>query len=519
MPLALQALLPPIILLFASALVRLRPRHPANGWIAFGATAGAAGVAMIELLYLSPGEHADVPYLTTFPYADVAIRLDGLSLAFVTVTLAVAALLMLARLQMRGDRREPWLGWLLTSAAAGGVIMADNLLLVYVVLQLLTLAWSGALDETARRRRGLRLSLQIADIGLLLAAASAIQSVGTSAFSGVPSDTFGTATFLLVLAPVVIRVGALVWGLSGPAASVVFEPAIAWVAPAGYLLLRLLALMGGQLPDQRIAVALFAGGALMAVGLAALAPWWRAGSRLPALLLSTQAAIALALSGGGDPLMTVASTWLFLMLIPLAGLLSISLPRESAAHPLSRVQLAIIPSSVAFVGVWLGGLALGDRGLLLATVPFGAAAVLGLIAVSSDLRVARSIRLDVATVWAGALLLLAALPIVAIKPLVLPAAATVRPVPGGTMVASLLGIRTAAGSWPALMVSLVTAALLGLAFWRLGGVLPLRLRRRAPRRPGLSWRIPSRLPAVPEWSRLALWGAFFAVVGLVALRP
>src|SRR5690242_14779554 len=99
MPLALQALLPPIVLLAAAVMVRLRPRDPANGWIAFGATSGAAGLALIELLRLSPGEHVDVPYLTTFPYADVAIRLDGLSLAFAAVTLATAALLMLARLR------------------------------------------------------------------------------------------------------------------------------------------------------------------------------------------------------------------------------------------------------------------------------------------------------------------------------------------------------------------------------------------------------------------------------------
>src|SRR5438552_2822718 len=154
MPLALQALLAPLVLLAAAAMVRMRPRNPANGWIAFGATAVAAGIALVELLRLAPGEHVDVPYLTTFPYADLAIRMDGLSLAFAAVTLTTAALLMLARQRVRGDRREPWLGWLLTSAAAGAVIMADNLLLVYVALQVLTLAWSGALDEAAPRRGG-----------------------------------------------------------------------------------------------------------------------------------------------------------------------------------------------------------------------------------------------------------------------------------------------------------------------------------------------------------------------------
>src|SRR6202171_3014410 len=231
MALALQALLPFIALLGAAAIVRQRPRSPGNGWIAAAATGLAGVIALVELLRLSSGEHVDVPYLTTFPYADLAIRLDGLSLAFATTTLITAALLILARQTLRGDRRDPWAAWVLTSAATCAVILADNLLLVYIALQLLTLAWSGALDEASPRRRRLRLVVQIADIGLLLAAASAIQSVGTSAFSGVPSDTFGLATFVLVLVPVVVRVGALtvIWG--GPTAAVAFEPASAWLGP------------------------------------------------------------------------------------------------------------------------------------------------------------------------------------------------------------------------------------------------------------------------------------------------
>src|ERR1700737_4042488 len=144
MPLAAQALLPFLALLGAAAIIPRRPRRKSNGWIAAAATGTAGIIAMVELLRLAPGEHVDVPYLTTFPYADLAIRLDGLSLAFATITLITAALLMLARQQVPGDRREPWLGWLLTSAAVCAVIMADNLLLVYVGLQLLTLAWSGA---------------------------------------------------------------------------------------------------------------------------------------------------------------------------------------------------------------------------------------------------------------------------------------------------------------------------------------------------------------------------------------
>src|SRR5207302_2588469 len=152
---------------------------------------------------------------------------------------------------------------------------------------------------------GLRLSVQVADIGLLLAAASAIQSVGTSAFSGVPSDTFGLATFLLVLLPVLVRVGALAVVSGGPQAPIAFEPAIAWVAPAGYLLLRLLALMGGRLPDRPTAVALFGVGVLGALLLAGLALTERSGARLAGLLLAAQAGLAPALSTGDQPPMTV----------------------------------------------------------------------------------------------------------------------------------------------------------------------------------------------------------------------
>src|SRR5881275_3060344 len=344
MPLAAQALLPFLALLGAAVIVRRRPRRASNGWISVAATGLAGITAMVELVRLAPGEHVDVPYLTTFPYADLAIRLDGLSLAFASVTLITAALLMLARLRLHGDRRDPWLGWLLTAAATCAVIFAHNLLLVYIALQLLTLAWTGALDETARRRRGLRLSVQVADIGLLLAAASAIQSVGTSGFSGVPSDTFALPAFVLVLLPV----AALAVTAGGPQATVAFEPAIVWVAPAGYLLMRMLALMGGRLPDRPTAVVLFAAATLVALAMAALALLERSAARRVALLLVAHAALALALSTGADPLMTVACTWLWLLLVPLAGLASVRVGAGSLPEALTLVNLAMIPGSPTF---------------------------------------------------------------------------------------------------------------------------------------------------------------------------
>jgi len=520
MPLALQALLPFIALLGAAAIVQLRPRRQGNGWMAVGATALAGIIALVELLRLAPGEHVDVPYLTTFPYADLSIRLDGLSLAFASVTLITATTLMLVRQRTRGDRRDPWAGWLLTSAATCAMILADNLLLVYIALQLLTLAWSGALDEASPRRRGLRLAVQVADIGLLLAAASAIQSVGTSAYSGVPSDTFGLATFVLVLLPVVVRIGALTVPWGGPKATVAFEPAIAWLAPAGYLLLRLLALMGGRLPDRTTAVVLFSLGVIGALVLAGIAVFERAIPRVAGLLLAAQAGLALALSTGDQALMTVASTWLWLLLVPLAGLAGVR-PRDgSAPEALTLLSLAMVPGSLAFVGLWLGGLALNARGLLFAMIPVGLVVLASIIAALGHVTVRRPRDLDVAAAWAGALVLVAAFPIVAIGTLVVPAAATVRLVPRGMISVSPFGLVTGFGSWPALAVSVVFAIVLGLAGWRLHGRLPLRARGARRRRvyPSL---LPERLrlPGLPTWSHVVLWGAFAAVVGVVAVRP
>jgi hypothetical protein len=519
MPLALQALLPFAALLGAAAIVRLRPRARGNGWIASIATFAAGLITLIELLRLAPGERVDAPYLTTFPYADLAIRLDGLSLAFATVTLITAALLMLARLPVRGDRRDPWFSWLLTSAAACAVIFANNLLLVYVALQVLTLAWSGAVDETAPRRRTLRLTVQITDIGLLLAAAGAIQSVGTSAFTGVPSDTFGLAAFLLVLAPVVARIFAIAWVSGASQTAVAFEPAIAWVAPAGYLLLRLLSLMGGRLPDRTTAVVLFGGAAIAAAVLAALALWDRLALPAAGLLLAAQAALALAFSAGNDPLFTVASTWLWLLLVPLAGLASVRVVAGSTAQFLTLVNLAMIPATTAFLGLWLGRAALDALGLPVGLIPVGLALALSVAAALSRVSSPRRAALDLPTAWGGALLLVGAFPFVVMAPIVIAAAATVRSVPAGTVVTGPLGVSTANGRWPALAVSVVVAAVVALAAWWAGRRLPLRPRR-APRAARVRWPVlPLRRPTLPGWSQLVLWGIFVVIAGVAFARP
>ncbi len=511
MPLAVQALLPLVVLLAGAALVRLRLRRAENGWVAVTATAAAAIIALIELLRLAPGEHVDVPYLTTFPFADLVIRLDGLSLAFIAVTLGTAALLMLVRLQDRADRRNPWMGWLLTGAAVCAVIMAGNLLLLYILLQVLTLAWSGALDETARRRRAIRLALQFGDVGLLLAAAGAIQSVGTSSFSGVPSDTFGLASFSLMLIPVLVRLAALALGAGR--ASVSFGPAIAWLAPAAYVLLRILALMGGRLPDRPSAVVLFGGAALAAIVLGGAAVWARTISEATALLVAAQAAIALALSSGSEPLLTIACTWLWLLLIPVAGLAS------GRGEPLTLVLLTALPGTVAFVGVWLAGLGLNAAGLLAGVIPVGLSVLVCAIAGLRLTRVPRSWAVNASAIWAAALLVIAAFPILAMNPLVIPAASTVRLVPRGTVSASPLGLTTAFGIWPALVVSLMALIALGLLGWLIGPeskLMPLEL----PARARHWFRLPAGrpLPAFPGWTQYVPWIGLVIVIGIASLR-
>jgi len=517
MPLGVQALLPFLALLVAAAVAHRRPRRPENGWIAAGATTVAAVIALVELVRLAPGERVDVPYLTAFPYADLAIRLDALSLSFATMTLATAALLMLARLRMPGDRRDPWVSWLLTSVAVLAVIMAHNLLLVYIALQLLTLAWSGTLDEAAPRQRALRLAIQVADLGLLLAAASAIQSVGTSAFSGVPSDTFGAAAFLLALLPVLVRVAALAWPTRGSIAPVAFEPAVAWAAPAGYLMVRLVAVMGGRLPGRPLEAVIFGGALLLGAAAAVRAFWERPGPRLVAFLLAAQAAVALALIASSSPLPLVASVWLWLQLIPLAGLCSVRLRRNSLAGAVALFALSMLPGSAAFIGLWIRGVGLIANGFALALTPIGAVVLLAAVAALSRIEKVDRIRVDVPTAWAAALVALADVPFLLLGPVVIPTAQAVRPVPAGTVLMSPLGFTAGGTPWPALLAAVLALGVLVALVRTDLGHLP-----RMPARFRLAMRYPAappRLSISPRWSTRALWSAFIAVVALAVLRP
>ena len=177
----------------------------------------------------------------------------------------------------------------------------------------------------------------------------------------------------------------------------------------------------------------------------------------------------------------------------------------------------MIPGSTAFVGLWLGSLALNARGLLFGIIPVGVGVALSATAALSRLKRPRSLRLDPPTVWAAGLLLIAAFPIVVMGRLVVPAAATVRLVPGGTVAANPIGIVAGGRFFPALVVSLVMALVLGLATWR------LRLKAPTLSLPKGGGKITAptlpALPRVPPWGRFVLWGAFAVAVYNVLTRP
>jgi hypothetical protein len=396
------------------------------------------------------------------------------------------------------------------------VILAGNLLLLYAALQLLTLAWSGALDESARRQRSLRVSQQLAGVGLLAAAALSVRAVDTSAFSGVPSDTLGPIPFALALLPVFSRVGALAFATHRPRERVCFEPAVAWAAPAGYLALRLLSLTAGRPPNQLVAILLFGTCLAAAALLIGLALMEGPSAHLPGRLLAVQAVVALGLSASTIPVMAAASTWILLLLIPLAGVASINLRRGSVAGALRLVALSMVPPSAAFVGAWLGLSGLSQGRFSWAILPLLLILLAGAAAAAQGLELRGSPRLDLTAGWSLALLLVGAFPGWLLSWLVLPAARAVRSIPRGTLRVDLLGVAAGGPAWPAAIGSGI--ALGGLALLLLGYGSRLPMRRAPPEgRPAFlalpsidlkGWSVMARrLP----WVQITL-GAYLALV-------
>jgi hypothetical protein len=321
----------------------------------------------------------------------------------------------------------------------------------------------------------------------------------------------------LALLPVAVRMVALGRAEAGPAAPVSFTPAIAFAAPAGYLLLRLLALMGGRLPGRAIEVAIFAGALLLAAAAAAWAFFQPKGGRLPTSLLFGQAAIALALLASSLPALALASTWLLLQLILLTGLCSVDRDRDEGAGLVARVTLSVLPGTTAFVAVFIAAAGLRSAG---DTLPlFALAIVVLLMALAGVLHTHRVDRWsrDVPSAWAVLMLVIAALPSVALGPLVVPASETVRSLPAGTVLLSPLGFRLSGVLWPAPAVALLLGAALAL-LWRrhlvlFDGVPGIR----RPSMPRISI---GTLPRPPgHWMTRAVWTVFLALTAIAVLRP
>jgi hypothetical protein len=514
--LAFQALLPFFPLLGAAGLVLFLPERRQKGILSAAATALASAIVVIELLRLAPGARVDIPYLKTFPYADLSVRLDALSLAFAFVTLATAAFLMLLRLQVRDDRRDPWFAWLITSAASLAVILAGNLLLLYAALQLLTLAWSGALDESARRQRALRLVQQLAGLGLLAAAAWSVRAVDTSAFSGVPSDTLGPLPFALALLPVFSAIGALALGTHRPQERIRFEPAIAWAAPAGYLALRLLSLSAGRPPGQLVSSLLFAVCLVAAALLAAVALWEGPGPKLGGRLLGVQALLALGYSASAIPVMAVASTWSWLLLVPLAGLASVNLPAGSAAAAVRLVALSLAPPSAAFIGIWLGLRGLSEGRFSWTIFPLLAIMLATAAAAAGGLELSRKPKLDLPAIAGLTLVAAGAFPFALLSWLVLPASRAVRAVARGTLRVDGFGLASGNLRWPGAVISAGLACGLAVLLLRYRSGLPLRKPRTDPWRgftlpsPNLGTLVPAGIRELP-WVQIT-WGLYLAVL-------
>jgi hypothetical protein len=206
---------------------------------------------------------------------------------------------------------------------------------------------------------------------------------------------------------------------------------------------------------------------------------------------------------------------LWLLLIPVAGLASL----RGSSQALTLALLTALPGTAAFVGVWLAGLELNAAGLLAGVIPVGLAVLVCAIAGLRLIQVPRSLGLNASAIWAAALLVIAAFPILAINPLVIPAASTVRLVPRGTVSASPLGLTSAFGIWPALVVSLVALIGLGLVGWLTG---PQRTLMSLPGPARYGFTLPARrgraLPRFPGWTQYVPWIGLVIVIGIASLR-
>ena len=515
MPLAYQALLPFAVLIGAAGLASLSNLRQRVGAIAPMATGFAGVAALVVLLELKPNERVDLVYLRAFPGADLALRLDGLSLAFAVVLLATATGLMLARVRATGDRRNPWRRWLLTAAAALGVVLAGNLLLTYIGLQVLTLAWSGAVDEAAPRTRTLRLAQQAGDLALLIAAASAIRSAGTSAFAGMPADAIGPVVLLLLLVPVATRVAAVVLAPLPPRGTVAFVPAVAWVAPGGALLLRVLSLAAGRPVDRPVQVAVFSVALLAAAGLCLVAASAQAWPRFAGAMAGAQAALAVAIGILQNPTATVGCAWLTLNLVLVVGLASIQPTEESPARGIATVSLGLIPPSTAFAGIWLAVASFSGGRLLAVGIPLALPSVLATLAVARHLPLPRPGFRWPDDAWGAIILVLALVPAAFAWGLVLPVARTVRSIPVSALAIDWLGLVAGGQRWPITLVGIAAlAAWAGLARvwapaftgWRLGMTLPALPARARP-----------ALPATIPWLTVA-WVAYAVLMAVMVRR-
>ena len=163
--------------------------------------------------------------------------------------------------------------------------------------------------------------------------------------------------------------------------------------------------------------------------------------------------------------MALASAWLWLQLIPLTGLASVSPDSEEGAGGIALLTLIAIPGTTAFIPLLIAALSLRAGGHTLALLALAAVALL--LALAGISRIHRIDRwpAGIPTLWALGLLLIAAFPSAFFRALVLPVAQTVHSLPAGALLLSPLGFSSSGTFWPAPAALLLLAAGLFL-LWR-----------------------------------------------------